>query len=38
MIIEINAQMQEFEAKDTGSFKANVHLYCIVVQERLWSS
>ena len=34
MIIEINAQMWEFDAKDIGSFKAIAHLYCIVVQER----
>ena len=32
--IEINTQMQEFDTKDIGSFKANMHLYCIVVQER----
>ena len=32
--MEINAQMQEFDAKSIGSFKAIVHLYCIVVQER----
>ena len=35
MMIEINAQMWEFDAKDIGSFKAIAHLYCIVVQERL---
>ena len=34
MIIEINAQMQEFDIKDIGSFKAIVHLYGIVEQKR----
>ena len=34
MMIEINAQMQEFDAKDIGNFNAIVCLYCIVVQER----
>ena len=34
MVIEINAQILEFDAKDIGSFKAIAHLYCIVVQER----
>ena len=34
MVIEINAQMQEFDADGIESFKAIVHLYCIVVQER----
>ena len=35
MIIEINAQIQEFDAKDIESFKAIAHLYCGVVQKRV---
>ena len=35
MIVEIIAQMPEFDAKDIGSFKAIVHyIHCIIVQER----
>ena len=35
MIIEINAQMSECDAKDIKSFKAIAHLYCIVVRKDL---
>ena len=34
MIIEINAQTCEFDANNIKGFKAIVHLYCFVVQER----